>query len=89
MRGDSSYIVFFTACACIVNLSVFILAMRLACNLTQERFAEGINVDRRTVQRWEAGKHHPCGRSVDQLQKFYMAHRAEIVIYIRKVKNHD
>lgn len=37
-------------------------ALRKQLDMTQERFARHIGVERNTVARWEMGKHEPQGR---------------------------
>jgi DNA-binding transcriptional regulator YiaG len=40
-----------------------LVAARKAAGLSQERLAEQLDVERSTVQRWEAGQSTPVGRS--------------------------
>lgn len=42
-----------------------ILFLRRACRLTQERFAEKINIDLRTIARAESGKHRPSAQTME------------------------
>ena len=48
-----------------------ILSLRRANKLTQEEFAEKINLDRRTIARAEDGKHRPSPETMDIIAEVF------------------
>jgi len=48
-----------------------ILMLRRANKLTQEEFAEKVNLDRRTVARAEDGKHRPSAQTLEMIAQTF------------------
>ena len=48
-----------------------ILMLRRACKLTQEEFAEKVNLDRRTIARAEDGKHRPSAQTMEMIAQAF------------------
>ena len=62
----------------------FLKELRKEKNLTQEQFAEKLNVSGRTVSRWETGTNMPDISLLNEIAEFYDVSIPEIISGERK-----
>ena len=72
-----------------IKIGVFLKELRKAKGLTQEQFAEVLNVSSRTVSRWETGSNMPDISMLVEIAVFYDVSIPEIVQGERKSENMD
>lgn len=66
------------------KIGVFLKELRNEKNLTQEQFAEQLNVSRRTVSRWETGRNLPDLDLLIEMSDYYSVDLLELLNGERK-----
>ncbi len=66
-----------------MDLSTFILEIRLKFNLSQEKLARKLGVSFATINRWESGKARPQRLTLCRLQKFCRINGIEFKVDIQ------
>lgn len=72
-----------------IKIGAFLKELRKAKALTQEQFAEKLNVSSRTVSRWETGSNMPDIGMLVEIADFYDVSIPEIICGERKSENMD